>query len=102
MVVGVNRFVDETEAPVIPSPDYTALELGQIRRLARLRGSRDEKAVVGALSDLRDAAVAYRDEAPAGERPPLVPRIIEAVRARVTVGEISDCLRAEWGAYRPG
>ena len=102
VVVGVNRFVDETEAPVIPSPDYTALELGQIRRLARLRGSRDEKAVVGALSDLRDVAVAYRDEAPAGERPPLVPRIIEAVRARVTVGEISDCLRAEWGAYRPG
>jgi methylmalonyl-CoA mutase N-terminal domain/subunit len=27
--------------------------------------------------------------------------IIEAVRARATVGEISDVLRAVWGVYKP-
>jgi methylmalonyl-CoA mutase N-terminal domain/subunit len=28
-------------------------------------------------------------------------RIIDAVRARATVGEIADALKAEWGAYSP-
>ena len=31
----------------------------------------------------------------------LMPPIIEAVRARATVGEISDALRAAWGSFRP-
>jgi methylmalonyl-CoA mutase N-terminal domain/subunit len=30
-----------------------------------------------------------------------MPRIIEAVRARATLGEISDTLRKAWGVYRP-
>jgi methylmalonyl-CoA mutase N-terminal domain/subunit len=30
-----------------------------------------------------------------------MPRILEAVRARATVGEISDVLRGVWGVYRP-
>ena len=49
---------------------------------------------------LRAAAPAYAQ--PGAERAPLMPLIIEAVRARATVGEISDALRAEWGEYRPG
>jgi len=31
-----------------------------------------------------------------------MPTILEAVRARATLGEISDELRAVWGVYRPG
>ena len=31
----------------------------------------------------------------------LMPLIVEAVRARATVGEISDALRSSWGEYRP-
>jgi methylmalonyl-CoA mutase N-terminal domain/subunit len=30
-----------------------------------------------------------------------MPRIIDTLKAMVTLGEISDALRAEWGAYRP-
>jgi methylmalonyl-CoA mutase N-terminal domain/subunit len=30
-----------------------------------------------------------------------MPLIVDAVRARATVGEISDCLRERWGTYRP-
>jgi methylmalonyl-CoA mutase N-terminal domain/subunit len=30
-----------------------------------------------------------------------MPPIIEAVRARASLGEISDTLRAVWGIYRP-
>ncbi|HEX4934736.1 MAG TPA: hypothetical protein VFV33_16215, partial [Gemmatimonadaceae bacterium] len=36
-----------------------------------------------------------------GALPPLMPLIIDAVRARATVGEISDTLQARWGQYRP-
>jgi len=31
-----------------------------------------------------------------------MPWILEAVRARATVGEISNVLRGVWGEYRPG
>jgi methylmalonyl-CoA mutase N-terminal domain/subunit len=30
-----------------------------------------------------------------------MPAILDAVRARATLGEISDTLRAVWGVYRP-
>jgi methylmalonyl-CoA mutase N-terminal domain/subunit len=30
-----------------------------------------------------------------------MPVIVEAVKARATLGEISDTLRAVWGVYRP-
>ena len=33
---------------------------------------------------------------------PLMPPIVDAVRARATLGEISDTLRDVWGVYRPG
>jgi methylmalonyl-CoA mutase N-terminal domain/subunit len=31
-----------------------------------------------------------------------MPMIIDAVRARASLGEISDVLRGVWGEYRPG
>jgi methylmalonyl-CoA mutase N-terminal domain/subunit len=31
-----------------------------------------------------------------------MPLIVDAVRARASVGEISDVLRSRWGMYRPG
>jgi len=45
------------------------------------------------LAALRTAAAAPAE--------PLMPLILQAVRARVTVGEISDALRDVWGVYRP-
>jgi methylmalonyl-CoA mutase, N-terminal domain len=33
-------------------------------------------------------------------RAPLMPLIIDAVRARASVGEISDALAGVWGVYR--
>jgi methylmalonyl-CoA mutase N-terminal domain/subunit len=38
----------------------------------------------------------------AGTSAPLMSPIINAVRARATLGEISDTLRQVWGVYRPG
>ena len=112
VVVGVNRFDDGSEPPIIPAPDYSALERSQRESLAAVRASRDPAAVQAALSALGDAAARvvaspgdeaaaeHAATAPAG--PALMPLIIEAVRARASVGEIADTLGATWGRHRAG
>jgi methylmalonyl-CoA mutase N-terminal domain/subunit len=92
VVVGVNRFTDDSPALPIETPDYSALEGEQCSRLGETKGSRNGEAVVTALRAVKEAA---RGTAP------LMPPIIDAVRARATLGEISDKLRDVWGVYRP-
>jgi len=92
VVVGVNRFTDDSPPPPITAPDFSALEAQQRARLAEARRRRDGMAVAKALTELRTAA---------GGTTPLMPPIIAAVRARATLGEISDALREVWGVYRP-
>ena len=99
-IVGVNTFADGAEAPVVPSPDYSALEREQVSRLRSVRAQRDAAAVGRALAALGTAATGYvRDDE---NRSHLMPLIIDAVRARASVGEVSDVLSARWGAYHPG
>jgi methylmalonyl-CoA mutase N-terminal domain/subunit len=86
--------------PVVASPDYSALEQDQVGRLADTRARRDQPAVNAALEALGDGAVGYV-QAGVGTRVPLMPLIVDAVRARASVGEISDVLRARWGLHRP-
>ena len=92
VVVGVNRYAEETAAPGGAMPDYVALAAGQRERVAEARRRRDRPTVEKALASLRSAAAATE---------PLMPLILDAVRTRATVGEISDALRAVWGVYRP-
>jgi methylmalonyl-CoA mutase, N-terminal domain len=99
VIVGVNRFADGSEPPDVPTPDYSALERGQVERLGTVRRSRNDMRVHQALSALRDASAAY--VASGRARGPLMPQIIEAVRARASVGEIADTLRDVWGVFRP-
>ena len=99
-IVGVNRFADGDEPPVIPAPDFSALERDQVARLSAVRDRRDADAAQRALDALGAAAAAYGTRS-ARERPHLMPIIIDAVRARATVGEISDVLAGRWGVYRP-
>ena len=100
VVVGVNRFANDEAPPSIPSPDFSALEREQVGRVAAVRAGRDARRVEQALSALRAGAPAYAAGSGAS-RTPLMPLIVDAVRARATVGEISDAFRAEWGEYRP-
>jgi len=100
VVVGVNRFADDNAPPSIPTPDFSALERDQVARVRAVRSARDTKRVEAALGELRSAAKPYA--APSSiQRPHLMPLIVDAVRARATVGEISDALRSIWGEYRP-
>jgi methylmalonyl-CoA mutase N-terminal domain/subunit len=91
VVVGVNRFTDDSPAPIMPVPDYSALAARQRQRLAEVRGRRDGESVRGALAGVEAAARGTAS---------LMPPILEAVRVRATLGEISDVLRACWGVYR--
>jgi methylmalonyl-CoA mutase N-terminal domain/subunit len=93
VVVGVNRFTDQSATAEIAVPDFSALEARQRERLARARSARNPGAVHAACEALA-AAAATADA-------PLMPIILEVVRARATIGEISDTLRGAWGEYRP-
>ena len=100
VVVGVNRYTDDDAPPAIPTPDFTALEQEQVARVGAVRANRDARAVETALAALGAAAPPYAERSSADRRP-LMPLVVDAVRARCTVGEISDVLRAKWGEYRP-
>jgi len=93
VVVGVNRYTEDSEIPSISAPDYSALAAAQRQRVAEARRRRDAQRVTRGLEAVRAAA----SQADA----PVLPAILEAVRARATVGEISDVLRQVWGVYRP-
>jgi methylmalonyl-CoA mutase N-terminal domain/subunit len=102
-IVGVNRFTEGAESPVLATPDYSALEREQVERLRGVRAHRDANAVSRALTALcaaaRHVAASHDGRVPQTH---LMPLVIDAVRARASVGEISDVLSAEWGTYRPG
>ena len=97
VIVGVNQFTDDSEGLSIPSPDYAGMERGQVGRLAKVRGARDAGAHAAALAALANAAKAVKE----GKAAALMPLVIDAVRARASVGEISDTLAAAWGKYVP-
>ena len=91
VVVGVNRYRDEdTTTPPIQRIDPDG-ERRQIERVRQVRAGRSEADWAAALADLEETAAGDRN---------LVPAIIAAVRARATVGEISDRLRVAWGEHR--
>lgn len=92
VVVGLNRFAQETEEPYEPLRVDPAVEAEQAARLARLRAGRDADEVGTALAALRAAAT--------GTDNVLVP-MKRALAARATVGEVCDALREVWGVHRP-
>ena len=100
-IVGVNKFTEGDESPVVPSPDYSTLEREQVARLKGVRAKREPSVTDAALRALATAAKGYLGTVET-TRPHLMPLIVDAVRARASVGEISDVLSGVWGTYRPG
>jgi methylmalonyl-CoA mutase, N-terminal domain len=90
IIVGVNDFVQQDEAPVpILYIDDSTAET-QLSRLAQLRAERDNDAVRRSLDALRDTA--------RGQGNTMYP-LLDCVRAYATVGEMCDALRDVWGEY---
>jgi len=90
-VVGVNRFAVEEEKPIPIQRIDEALERKQVERVRALRVRRDAKPWQAALISVEEAARSGAN---------LMPRILEAVEAYATVGEISDVLRRVFGEYK--
>jgi methylmalonyl-CoA mutase N-terminal domain/subunit len=92
VIVGVNRFVDAEERSVelqrVSEEDVRM----QIDRLQKLRADRDARAVARGLEAVEHAARGTDN---------LLPPMKEALRARATLGDISDVLRNVYGEYRP-
>ncbi|MCA1817632.1 MAG: methylmalonyl-CoA mutase family protein [Acidobacteria bacterium] len=91
VVVGVNRFQAEEDAPPPTLRIDPAIEGAQVERVRALRERRDGAAVETALTRLEEAARGTEN---------LLPRILACVESLATVGEISNRLRRVWGEYR--
>ena len=91
-VVGVNVYHDEEPRAPISLPDFTNLQQAQRRSLDEVRSRRDSDLVERRLDELVAAATSGTN---------LLPAMIEAVKVRATLGEISGRLVGLWGPYRP-
>jgi methylmalonyl-CoA mutase, N-terminal domain len=92
VVVGVNRYELEDEPEVEILRIDAALEQKQIERVQAVRSRRDAAAVEQALAALKEGA--GRDDVN------LMPLIVDASGAYVTLGEMCDALREVWGVWR--
>jgi methylmalonyl-CoA mutase, N-terminal domain len=91
IIVGVNRYQQADEGEVELLRVDPALETKQIERVQSLRSRRDPAAAEAALDRLRQDADGDEN---------LMPLIIDAARAYVTMGEMCDVLREVWGTWR--
>src|SRR4029453_11452772 len=92
VIVGVNRYVtSDDEAHIELLRIDPEIERKQAAAVRAVRASRDRAAWQAALTGLEAAA---RDGAN------LVPRVLGAVEARATLGEIADTLRSVFGEHR--
>jgi methylmalonyl-CoA mutase, N-terminal domain len=91
LVVGVNAFASSDGSPPLETlyiDDSTGAR--QVRELTRLKSRRDGAAAARAVDAVAAAAESGRN---------LMPVLIEAARAYVTVGEMCDALRRVWGEH---
>jgi len=90
VVVGVNRFTEgESGRPPVLKIDEQ-LQRKATERLVALRAGRDAAAVEQALDAVEQAARGEEN---------VLPRILGAVEANATLGEISDRMRHVFGAF---
>jgi methylmalonyl-CoA mutase N-terminal domain/subunit len=91
IVVGVNQFHIDGEKAVPTQHIDEDLERKQVERLRAVRAKRDPGPWKAALQGVEDAAKSAEN---------LMPRILTAVEALATVGEISDAMRHIYGEYK--
>jgi methylmalonyl-CoA mutase len=93
VIVGVNKYKLAKEDPVeILEVDNVKVRDAQIARLQQIKATRDSARVQAALQALTEAA--------RGGSGNLLGLAIDAIRARATVGEVSDALEVVYGRHR--
>lgn len=90
VIVGVNKFTQETEGITdVLNIDETIRTI-QTNKLTQLKAQRNPRAVAIALNNLSSAAKSDQN---------LMPFILTAVEEYATLGEIADTLRSVFGEY---
>jgi len=91
VVVGVNKHVQSDEEPISYLKIDEGLEREQIERVRAVKAARDAAAVERHRRALAEACRSGQN---------LMPVLVEAVKARVSLGEIADVYRQVFGRYR--
>ena len=93
VIVGVNKYKSSTQDAVeARAIDNMAVRDGQIARLQQIRATRDGARVQALLAQLTEAARSGQGN--------LLALSVDAMRARATVGEVSDALEQVYGRHR--
>ncbi len=92
-VVGVNRYQSGATLPEETLHVDEIVQNEQISALASLRARRDNDKASDILRRIEQAANSAESH--------LMPLFVEAVESDVTIGEICDALRAQFGEYQP-
>lgn len=93
VIVGVNRFKEKSDSPESTLQRIDPrIEKNQIRELHKFKMSRNHLKAKNALRKLESTARKQDVN--------MVPAIINSVRGKCTVGEISDVLRETFGEYK--
>ena len=91
-IVGVNKYQnDSADMPELLDVDNSAVREAQIARLAKIRAGRDENAWRAAIDALKAGAQGDAN---------LLALSIDAMRARATVGEVSNALEEHFTRHR--
>ncbi len=94
VIVGVNKYRPAQDEKIqVRSIDNTQVRTTQIAKLQKLYQSRDNARLQTCLTVLEQCARSGQGN--------LLDLAIQAVRARATVGEISDALERVWGRFKP-
>jgi methylmalonyl-CoA mutase N-terminal domain/subunit len=91
IVVGVSDYLEQASSPIPTLKIGPEVEQEQVARLSDLRKSRDPFKMAGTVEELQEAASC-------GEN--VMPYLIEAVKAKATLGEICSALKEVFGTYR--
>ncbi len=90
VIVGVNKYIIADEKPIEVLEISDDVRTEQVARLDQIKKDRDAGAVEKALKNVKQAAETDAN---------LLAAAIEAVRARATVGEISDAMEEVFGRF---
>ena len=92
VIVGLNQFQEDGAPPLELLHLDPEVERSQLAFLETLKANRAAAPVQASLDQLAEAAAGSDN---------LLPKLLAAVEAQATLGEICDALRKVWGEYNP-
>ncbi len=92
VIVGINKYQAQNDSKFeVLEIDNTAVREKQINRISEVKKTRDAKRVLQSLKELEDGANSEEN---------LLLLAVNCMRARATVGEVSDTLRKVFGEHK--